>query len=240
MQDHPLSPQLSQACSSVDLAPVKSYISLASVPEAEDSDEEEDGDAESLGSPVMINATPARLSGMPSGLARDPCATPMADDNKQLCMREDAKPETQSSRTTETDSSEADSIDKHDGAKDVPSVISASHDAISTPTKPITPPLVASETKSTTNEVHPVSNLDSELRQRRAQVENSSQTPEAASTNTADSDTLKDKIASAISPTLTQQPDNKNENYFQHFLRVVFGPVGRFLTACVGNRKRAR
>jgi hypothetical protein len=240
MQDHPLSPQLSQACSSVDLAPVKSYISLASVPEAEDSDEEEDGDADSLGSPVFIKATPARMTGTPSGFARDPYATPIADDSKQLCMREDDKPEAQSSRATETDSSEADSIDKHDGAKDVPGVTSSSRDTVSTPTRPITPPLVASEPKDIANDTHPVSELDSELRQRRAQVEKSSQTPEAALTDAANSATIKDKIASAITPTLTQQPDNKNENYFQHFLRIVFGPVGRFLTACVGNRKRAR
>lgn len=52
------SPQLSvqsQACSSVDLAPVKSYISLASVPEAENSsDEADEEDAESLPSPTMF------------------------------------------------------------------------------------------------------------------------------------------------------------------------------------------
>lgn len=52
------SPQLSvqsQACSSVDLAPVKSYISLASVPEAENSsDEADEEDAESLPSPMMF------------------------------------------------------------------------------------------------------------------------------------------------------------------------------------------
>lgn len=48
---------LSQACSSVDLVPVKSYASLASVPEADnsDEDEEDDADAESLSSPIALN-----------------------------------------------------------------------------------------------------------------------------------------------------------------------------------------
>ncbi|MBK5652731.1 MAG: hypothetical protein I4N50_13885 [Rhizobium sp.] len=35
---------------------------------------------------------------------------------------------------------------------------------------------------------------------------------------------------------LDQQP---NETFLQNFLRVVFGSLGRFLTACVGDRKRA-
>jgi hypothetical protein len=66
-------------------------------------------------------------------------------------------------------------------------------------------------------------------------VEQSSQTEEDT-----DGASIKDRIAKAVLPALAQQPDNRNEGFVQHFLRVVFGPVGRFLTACVGDRKRAR
>jgi hypothetical protein len=143
MHDHPLSPQLSvlsQACSSVDLVPVKSYTSLASVPEAEYSDDEEDQDVESLPSPVYI-ARNSRGDSGPSGaqpsFARDPQATPMPDESKQL--GHSASDQTSSNHSIE--SSEAESVDRNDGAKDVSTVLSALRDAISTPIKAMSPAL---------------------------------------------------------------------------------------------------
>jgi hypothetical protein len=259
MHDHPQSPEmsvLSQACSSVDLAPVKSYTSLAAVPEAEYSDDEEDQDVESLPSPVYISQKHSRItSGSSIGssdFARDPHATPMPDESKQLGFSADDKNEASSNHSRE--SSEAESVDKHDGAKDVSSVLSAKHnriqdrgdfrgiiDAISTPTKAMSPSLgpVTPDSKTTAKEEHPVSNLDSELRQRRERVEKISQSEEVEST-AIDGASIEDKIIKATLPTLARQPDNRKENMLQHYIRVVFGPVGRFLTACVGDRKRAR
>jgi hypothetical protein len=75
--------------------------------------------------------------------------------------------------------------------------------------------------------------LDSELRQRRALIEQSSQTEDTAT----DDASTKDKVVKTV---LAQQPDHRNEGFVQHLLRIVFGPVGRLLTACVGDRKRAR
>jgi hypothetical protein len=163
----------------------------------------------------------------------------MPNESKQLGSSTDNESEEPSSHTAE--SSEAESVGRHDGAKDASGVLSALHDTISTPTKimdPVPAP-VTSEPKTTAKEVHPASNLDSELRQRRAVVEEASQTSEAPS-NTADGASIKDKIAKAVSPALAQQPDNSRKNFLQHFFRVVFGPIGRLLTACVGDRKRAR
>lgn len=109
----PASPQpsvLSQACSSVDLVPVKSYLSLASVREDEEEEEDDDdADVESVGSPVIMSHSATRL-------ARDPLATPHPDDSKQLGFIPEEQPETQSTHTAE--SSEASSVGKTDGAKD--------------------------------------------------------------------------------------------------------------------------
>lgn len=243
--EQPNSPQpsvLSQACSSVDLAPVKSYASLASVPEADDSDEddEENRDVDSLPSPVYIGRNVIRMSSSPSGLARDPHATPVPGENKQLGdvmqTRDDSEDHTRES------SSEAESVNKHDGAKDTTYTANAFRDAISTPTNVMssaTSP-VTSEFKTTTEAADHVAYLDSDLRQRRAVVEESSQKEDAKSPTVSDT---KDKVAKAVSSSaLAQQPDNNkdDDNLLQHFFRVVFGSVGRFLTACVGDRKRAR
>ncbi|KAF1831248.1 hypothetical protein BDW02DRAFT_606964 [Decorospora gaudefroyi] len=239
MHDHPHSPQmsvLSQACSSVDLVPVKSYTSLPSVPEAEDSDdeEEENQDVESLPSPVFIGQNTSRMSNPPPAFARDPQATPIPDKSKQLDIK-DNKSETPNSHTAE--SSEADSVDRNDGAKDVSHLLSTLSDAVSAPTRIMKPTWTPAtcEPKTTAKENNPVSDPDSEVRKRRAMVEDSAQTSETVPTPT-DGAPNKDKLAN----TLAQQSDTRNENLLQNFFRVVFGSVGRFLTACVGDRKRAR
>jgi len=92
---------LSQACSSVDLQTVKSYLSLASVREDE---EEEDNEYESIGSPVVM--------GYRSRYSRksDPLATPHPHDSKQLGF----VPE----ETSEFESREAGGADKTDESKD--------------------------------------------------------------------------------------------------------------------------
>ncbi|KAF1847300.1 uncharacterized protein K460DRAFT_277663 [Cucurbitaria berberidis CBS 394.84] len=190
IEDDLHSPQLSvlsQACSSVELMPVKSYTSLASVPEADDSDDE-DQDVESLPSPITFSSARQVL-----GYARDALATPVPDDRKQLGLVEE-KVQVPSARTTE--SSEADNIDKHDGAKDSAGILSTMREAINTPTKvsdPITPPLTPERKSTTSGPDESATAPESELRQRRELKDDStptSQTPTIASKDTGDSDKI--------------------------------------------------
>jgi hypothetical protein len=247
VEEHPHSPPmsvLSQACSSVDLAPVKSYASLASVPEADFSDDEDNGDVDSLPSPIYISG---RTSNPPSGFARDPNATPMPDDSKQLgfiqedqAEEQEGKPEMRSNHTA--DSSEAGSLSKHDGARDASRMLASFGEAIATPARmfnPITPPLTP-DRKSTPKQAHPVANLDAELRERRRQTETTEQSSEAAPAATASDDNDTKNVLAAETAAPTQQSVKHNKNFLQNFTRVVFGPIGRFLTACASDRKRAR
>ncbi|KAI5380753.1 hypothetical protein J4E82_000711 [Alternaria postmessia] len=238
MHERPHSPQpsvLSQACSSIDLVPVKSYASLASVPEDENSDEDEGyhHDLDSMPSPVYISHNTTRRSSPPARFVRDPYAASLADDNEKLGDAFDTKIDEPGSHTQE--SSEAESVAKHDGAKDISVAHSALLDAISAPVnmaKSATE-LVTSEPKTTTSEAHPVSNLDSELRQRRAVLEESSQTEEEMPESTADDVSITDKIVEAAKPALAQRSDYRRDNFLQHLFRAMFA-------ACFGDRKRAR
>jgi hypothetical protein len=244
MHERPHSPQpsvLSQACSSVDLVPVKSYTSLASVPEDEFSDEEEDHrDLDSMPSPVYISHNTTRMSSPPARFVRDPYATPLPNESKQLGYVVDTEHDESSNHTHE--SSEAESVGKHDGAKDVSHASNALQNALSTPLNAEKPTAdrITSEPKATATEVHPVAGLDSDLRQRRALAEESSQTSQGATRPLVGGVSIKDKIVEAAKPALAQRPDHRNENFLQHFLRVMFGPVGHLMTACFGDRKRAR
>ncbi|RAR11746.1 hypothetical protein DDE83_004473 [Stemphylium lycopersici] len=236
--ERPNSPQssvLSQACSSVDLVPVKSYASLASVPEADDSDEddEENRDVDSLPSPVYIGRKVTRIPSSPSGPARVPYATPIPGVNKQLVHVMQTKDE--SEEHTRESSSEAESVNKHDGAKDGPHVANAFGDAISTPTQVIssaTSP-VRSEFMTTTEAADHVANLDSGLRQRRDLVEESSRKADVNSPTISDTTaTIKDKATKPPSSSaLAHQPDNNNnnnkddDNLLQYFFRIVFGSL---------------
>jgi len=215
----PIGSVLSQACSSVELAPVKSYTSLASVPEADDSDEEEyeaDGDLDSLPSPMVM-----KFGSAAAAFARDPHATPMPNDSRQLDPTEDGTQ--QSSVDRPRQSSEADSVNKTDGAKEA--IMSKLHEAISSPTKilnPITPPLTPE------NEARSIGHDDSttvsepQIRQRQAPKEDAA-----------------DATPEAVTPSDNQKVAHYDESFLQTFFRVVFGSVGRFLAACVGDRKRA-
>ncbi|KAI1584765.1 hypothetical protein PtrEW7m1_002555 [Pyrenophora tritici-repentis] len=228
MHDHPpQSPQpsvLSQACSSVDLVPVKSYTSLASVPEADDSDEDGDnGNAdehryefEALSSPVYISQKRIRME-KPSDFARDPNATPIIEEGKQL--------------EQPADLGEAESVDKHDGANDVSRASNALHDAIS-----------KVEAKTTAKETQPVAEVDSELRQRRVPATQSPKpSNDSSPAPSPTKPTAEGKVAKAVSASaLAQQPENRNDSLFVYIFGAVFGRLGRFLTACMGDRKRAR
>jgi len=236
MHNHPQSPQpsvLSQACSSVDLVPVKSYTSLASVPEAENSDEDDDNDdrlshdLESLPSPVYISQKRFRMDNPPSGFASDPNATPIVEEDKEL-----GPPITHNS-----ESNEAESVGKHDGANDVSRASNALHEAMSRSAKVTDAVPVTSEPKTTAKEAHPVAELDSELRQRRAPAEQPQNLP---SPSTPIDITAENKIAKAMSASaLAQQSENRNHNLFTDVFNAVFGRLGRLLTACLGDRKRA-
>ncbi|KAH6625685.1 hypothetical protein C7974DRAFT_377164 [Boeremia exigua] len=137
----PASPQssvLSQACSSVDLVPVKSYISLASVREDEEEEDEEDNaDVESLGSPMIMSHAGPRFARQ-----KDPLATPHPDDSKQLGHTSQKKPETQSTHNVE--SSEASSFSKTDRSKDrgmrgLSDIVASRATVKNTLTPPLTP-----------------------------------------------------------------------------------------------------
>jgi hypothetical protein len=237
MHERPHSPQpsvLSQACSSVDLVPVKSYTSLASVPEDENSDEDEGDhhDLDSMPSPVYISHNTTRRSSPPGRFVRDPYATPLPNESKQLGDAFNVKTDESGNHTQE--SSDAESVAKHDGAKDVSHAHSALHEAISTPVNVAKSATgsVTSEPKITAVEAHPVASLDSELRQRRAVVEESSQTSEETPTTATDGASIEDKIVEAAKPALAQQPGYRNENFLQHFFRAT-------ITTCFGDLKRA-
>jgi hypothetical protein len=143
---------LSQACSSVDLQTVKSYLSLASVREDE---EEEDNEYESVGSPVVM--------GYRSRYSRksDPLATPHPHDSKQLGF----VPE----ETSEFESREASGDGKTDESKD--EGMNGFSDLekttiLSTVTPALTPKALEVLEKENSSP-HP----ESELRQRREPVE---------------------------------------------------------------------
>lgn len=219
---------LSQACSSVDLAPVKSYTSLASVPEADDSDEEEmdDGDIESLPSPMVLN-----LSSAAKDFARDPHVTPMPVENKRVGWKEDEAADKSASHTTR--SSEADSVGKNDGAKDFR--LSNLQEAIATPANvfnTITPPLTPEKHDIVTKNDKAAPALEIELRHRNVPKQD-------ASGDTSVPGASQDENDRAVKSSTPQQAGQPTESFLLSFFRVVFGSVGRFLAACIGDRKRA-
>lgn len=196
---------LSQACSSVELGPVKSYTSLASVPEVEYSDEdEEDDDVESLASPIMIGGSSTRPF---DDATRDDLKTPAADESKQLQLPEAYEEVSPSLRTTI--SSEAESVDKHDGVKDTTGITDAHTLPIHTTKGPNTAtPSNPLDSSSISTAAHPASaSQDSTLRNRRKDPE----------TNT-----------SCAQGSI--HPDANTEHT---------GPITRFITACAGDRKKA-
>lgn len=182
-EDQLHSPQLSvfsQACSSVDLVPVKSYTSLASVPEADDSDAEEEDehdDLDSLPSPVFISDTADRaLSAY--GLARGSQAT-----------KEERKPE-----------------HAGDQSKDVPATPRTERDAASFSSEalnPITPPLTPDQKSS--KEAVAVSSVDWQLRERQKADEDTQET-----TRSQDDSSSKDKETTPTPGQQLDQRDAKS------------------------------
>lgn len=238
IEDSLHSPQLSvmsQACSSVDLVPVKSYISLASVPEADDIEEEDDHDVESLPSPSMFGGD--RSS---SDFAKDALKTPLPNDSKQFGLTtEDAR----ESNVRTSDLSEAESVGKVDGAKDKANLLATLQEATTSPAKifsPITPPRTPEKQHTTTDNETAAHRLDSQLRQRRDVDRDSTQTSQrepATVSRDSDDTNPKDKKLHVVKP--AEQPNKPRGNALQNFLQMVYSSVGRFLTACAGNRKRA-
>ncbi|KAL1655697.1 hypothetical protein SLS61_001720 [Didymella pomorum] len=199
----PASPQpsvLSQACSSVDLVPVKSYLSLASVREDEEEEEEEENaDVESLGSPMIMSHSTARF-------ARDPLATPHPEDSRQLGFIPEDKPETQSTHTAE--SSEASSVSKTDGAKDSSRSLKSLSDHMAsraTVKNTLTPPLTPKALEALGKEnATPMS--EAELRQRREAVEGtegSARTPNPEESAKKDIPTAESPMVTATAEKLT-------------------------------------
>ncbi|KAF2819316.1 hypothetical protein CC86DRAFT_307416 [Ophiobolus disseminans] len=234
MEEHVHSPVmsvLSQACSSVDLVPVKSYTSLASVPEADDSDdaEEDDADVESLPSPMVM-----KLGRVTNDFARDSCATPLPDDSKRLELNENDSAHGQATRAAQY--SEADSVGRNDGAKDV--TLSRLRESIATPAKVFntTTTLLTSEKQepSTNNDSIALAS-GSELRQRNLPQQDTSKDLATPSSTFEDAP----ENSGAVQTPTPQQFSQHNESFLQSFFRVVFGPVGRFLTSCLSDRKRA-
>ncbi|XPT03225.1 hypothetical protein M3J09_012326 [Ascochyta lentis] len=225
--DMPTSPQpsvLSQACSSVDLVPVKSYISLASVredsEEEEEEEEEENADVESLPSPVYMSHQSARF-------ARDPLATPHPDDSKQLGFVPDEKLETQSTHAAE--SSEADSVGKNDGARDgskatisLPDIVASRATVMNTLTPPLTPralEALSGKEKSTTVP-------ESELRQRREpakdDAESSPPTPHPEE-NEGEDEGEDEDVRTGGSPMVTSEKLKSSKNTSPDWKRARIG-----------------
>ncbi|KAH4024776.1 hypothetical protein HBI56_174830 [Parastagonospora nodorum] len=226
----PIGSVLSQACSSVELAPVKSYTSLASVPEADDSDEEEydaDGDVDSLPSPMVMKF------GSAAAFARDPHATPMPNDSRQLEPTEDGTQ--QSSIDCSMQSSEADNVNRTDGTKEA--ILSKLHEAIASPSNmlnPITPPLTPENEALSIGDDESTTVSEPQVRQRQApKAEAANATPEDHSQDASNT------LEGAGTPSGNQKVAHYEESFLQTFFRVVFGSVGRFLAVCVGDRKRA-
>ncbi|OAL48469.1 hypothetical protein IQ07DRAFT_513908 [Pyrenochaeta sp. DS3sAY3a] len=206
------SPQLSvfsQACSSVDLVPVKSYVSLASVPEADDSDEDDGSVADSLPSPIALAGVRSFSSLRRERKSTSPSTSSKGPDG------DGKKAETQNDRTA--NSSEGESANKTDSVKTGASTLKAFHDAISTPSKilsPITPPLTPERNVDKRNESTPAPPvLDSQLRQRREQSgPNDSQPDVSDDTPTERSEP----------PALSQTPAKRDRS----FLHTLFGQLG--------------
>ncbi|KAF2996082.1 hypothetical protein E8E13_004494 [Curvularia kusanoi] len=146
---------LSQACSSVDLKPVKSYISLASVQEDEEEAAYDSADMESIGSPMVMGHR-GRYS-----RNRDPLATPHPDDNKQLGFVPEETLEPQGTCTA--DSSEAGSVSKTDGSRDL--------DALKTTTSSSVTPALTPKALEVLDKENSSPPPESELRQRREPVD---------------------------------------------------------------------
>ncbi|KAF2126034.1 hypothetical protein P153DRAFT_298733 [Dothidotthia symphoricarpi CBS 119687] len=222
--DEQHSPQMSvmsQACSSVDLRQINSYASLPSVLEEGDDDEYEA--AGDFGSPVMMGGRHTRVPNSFFGFARDPNATPVSEDNRRLELVEEVEADEPNTHTAE--SSEASSLGKNDGAKDLPTPLAKLVDSAATPAKvlnsliaPLTPKVGSTSTDKETSE--------SEPRQRRELEKDSANvttTPSAPSEDTKNS--IKDKVARIVSPDALQRLDRPHKSFLQNLLRVVFRPA---------------
>jgi hypothetical protein len=214
----PVMSVLSQACSSIDLVPVKSYTSLASVPEIDYSDEEgEDDDMESLPSPVAMKLSRATF-------ARHSPARILSEDSKRHWSTE--------SKSRDKDFSEVDSAGKNDGTNDP--IVSTLPGAIATSLKvfsPVTPPL----TPEKENRSKDATVSEPQLRQRQIPQEDTA----SDSSTPLNGQNEQDSSNREISSSNPKHLDKPHDNFFYNFLHVVFGTVAHFLTACVGDRKRA-
>lgn len=228
MEEHVHSPVMSdfsQACSSVDLVPVKSYTSLASVPEADDSDEEQDEDSDSLYSPMAMKFSSA------ARFARASRATPLPDHSKRHEIdKGSSKPE---SDTRATQSNEPDNLAKTDGVKEV--AMNIIEQLVETPVQLITPPPEPEKRSAATKNQNDVIVTEPQLRQRQVPKDDFQKGSQPPTSEYADEATPNRAVTSTAPQTLATD----NESFLQTFIRVVFGSVGRFLTACVGDRKRA-
>lgn len=218
----PSSPQpsvLSQACSSVDLVPVKSYTSLASVREdSEEEEDEENADVESLPSPVYMSKSATRFA-----RDRDPLATPHPDDSKQLGFVPDDKPETQNTHAAE--SSEIDSVSKTDGAKDSPKGLTSLSDIIAskaTVMNTMTPPLTPRALDALSGKELSTPVPEPEIRQRqepaKEATESSAPTPRPEDSKDEDVPVADPLMMASISEKL-----KPNKSSLQSFFDMVFG-----------------
>lgn len=187
----PASPQpsvLSQACSSVDLKPVKSHISLASVLEDEEEEEEEDNaDADSIGSPVIMSHSGSRFARL-----TDPLATPHHDDSKQLGF---VPEETLDTRGTLNDGSGEGAKDGTGGLKGLSDIVASRATVMNTLTPPLTPGTLRALDKDNSTPVP-----ERELRQRRGGAEElaESATPRPRSLNDKDATADPSAVKAAI------------------------------------------
>lgn len=185
----PASPQssvLSQACSSVDLRPVKSHISLASVREDEEEEDDDNADVESIGSPVIMSHSGSRFA-----RPRDSLATPHPDDSKQLGLVPEEALDTQKSQANGPGEG-ANNSSK--GLKDLSDIVASRATVMNTLTPPLTPRTLKALDKGNSTPVP-----EPELRQRRGAAEepaeSSTPTPRPDDETDASADPLAVKAA---------------------------------------------
>ncbi|KAI8942218.1 hypothetical protein NX059_000301 [Plenodomus lindquistii] len=228
---HTHSPQssvLSQACSSVELAPVKSHLSLASVPEADYSDED-DQDVESLASPIMIGGASTR----PFDEAADGLKTPAADESKRLQVPESEPGATdvKTAMPAETENEDENiSAESGSGVADT-----LQNSLLSVLPSKVAGAVTSSDPSGTTTTSNETTH-NSTLRERRKAHETDSESNHRTKDVQFDADD--EHTGTVTSQPAAQQLVQRHSSFIQDLMSSI-DAVSRFITACTQDRKRA-
>ncbi|KAF2112688.1 hypothetical protein BDV96DRAFT_497355 [Lophiotrema nucula] len=239
---------LSNACSSVSLAPRSG--SLESVVE----EDIEPGSGSELHSPVLLTSTSgpaatetvANGADVPSPVEHAKRTMPEAPSNVQSAdPTQPAVQSDESSAARSTETSDADSVQKKDGANDGSKKRENIYDSVATPSnvlRPPTPPLTPKKKDKTSAKEVSADATPQETEEPTPASDSTEDTPHPKEQpQRAPAKTDKDKGNSSSSPATQQYPPNEQkDSWIKGFARVVFGPVGRLLASCFGGPKQAR